>query len=89
MRNKICEGDGLWHYPKKDDAANYDEVVFGLDWSTGYVLGYKPNRWVRCPKCGRRVKMSVRTNHDGDVIWRIPPHKVKEWWKRRVKKCER
>ena len=42
---------------------------------------------MRCPECGRKLRSSVRVNHDGDfLIHSLPPHKPKGWWKRRTKK---
>lgn len=58
-----------------------------------------PNH-IRCPKCGRRLKPrfynrwhnSIFTD-DESWAWRIPPHKVKRWWKKKkplsTKKRER
>ena len=38
---------------------------------------------VRCPVCGRSMHSAVRTCHDGCCIFHgIPPHKIKEWWKK-------
>ena len=42
-----------------------------------------------CPVCGRRVVAWVRVGHDGDVQeYTLPPHKVKNWWKRKKPKAK-
>lgn len=79
---KMCEYTGPWQpwrtlFPdrREPDTGWTDEGVTGL-----------PSRKVRCPVCKRRIKADVRAGHDGDVIWRIPPHKKRGWWKRRKKR---
>lgn len=46
---------------------------------------------IRCDLCGRRVTASVRPSHD-DVtvlVFTLPPHKPKGWWKNRGRKANR
>jgi hypothetical protein len=58
-----------------------------------------PNH-IRCPKCGRRLKPRLYNIHHNSIFsgdeewrWRVPPHKVKRWWKKKkplsTKKRER
>lgn len=47
-------------------------------------------KYVRCPKCGRRVKPRLYDCHyhiGATPCWHyyIPPHKIKEWWKKKNK----
>lgn len=37
---------------------------------------------VKCPTCGRKITPSLAATHDGDPYFRIPPHKIKSWWKK-------
>jgi len=46
-----------------------------------------PN-YLRCPKCGRRLKPRIFNCHHGwpdRPCWHytLPPHKIKKWWKKR------
>lgn len=44
---------------------------------------------VTCPACKRRMWASFRLCHDGCcVIYSVPPHKVKKWWKKDKKRKE-
>lgn len=37
---------------------------------------------ITCPTCKRRVLSSVEADNDGGYIYhRLPPHKVRYWWK--------
>jgi uncharacterized C2H2 Zn-finger protein len=48
-------------------------------------------KFIRCPVCGRRLKPRMYDSHfhipkaEADWHYKIPPHKVKGWWKRRNK----
>lgn len=50
-------------------------------------------RFVRCPVCGRRLKPRIYDSHfhipgaKPDWHYKIPPHKIKGWWKRSKKTC--
>jgi hypothetical protein len=42
--------------------------------------------WIRCEKCGRRLKPRLKDCHWSGGVgacwhWSVPPHKVKGWWK--------
>lgn len=39
-------------------------------------------RRVQCPYCNRRMKPDTNTQPDGDMMYRVPPHKRKGWWKK-------
>jgi hypothetical protein len=46
----------------------------------------KPKR-VKCPQCGRKMWAAIRVCNDGCcVIYCVPPHKIKGWWKKGKKK---
>lgn len=47
-------------------------------------LGIK-RRKVKCPICGRRVTVSVRTTDIQEFVEVIPPHKPHRWWKKQKK----
>ena len=62
----------------------------------------KAPKHIRCPKCGRRLKPRLYNIYHNDLSmfeyeedwrWRVPPHKVKRWWKKKkplsTKKIER
>ena len=36
---------------------------------------------IRCPGCGRKVKLKTFLDHEGHLFFSIPNHKVKSWWK--------
>lgn len=45
---------------------------------------------VKCSVCGRHLIASVRTCHDGCcILFSLPPHKVKHWWKRKKPSAKR
>jgi len=82
-RGPLCQGDNInrWLW----DNEPYDEQK--IQWHTfcyGRPDGVK-HPYVRCPICGRRVRLSISVTHDGDFVGRIPPHKPKGWWKKRKK----
>ena len=65
--------------------ADAGDNAIGWNWGER-PTGIKRKR-LKCPKCGRRVLSSVRTDHDGyDVFHDLPPHKPKCWWKKKSKK---
>jgi len=37
---------------------------------------------VTCPVCKRRMKADTKFGPDAVLMWRVPPHKRKGWWKR-------
>lgn len=45
-------------------------------------------RHIRCPVCGRRLKPRLYDSHHNipgaksDWYYKVPPHKVKKWWKK-------
>jgi len=44
---------------------------------------------ITCELCGRRIEASVQYCHDGCcIVFTIPPHKVKKWWKKGKKRCK-
>jgi hypothetical protein len=81
MTGKMCRYIGKWTpwsylFPDvpEPDTGYRDEGLTGGD--------RLRSRRVTCPMCKRRVMADVRVGNDGDVIWRIPPHKRKMWWKK-------
>ena len=62
-----------------------NKVEPDVDYTDEGVTGF-PTRKVTCPNCKRRVYADVRALHDGDIYWRVPPHKPRSWWKPRRKK---
>jgi hypothetical protein len=52
-------------------------------------------KWVRCEKCGRRLKPRLKDSNyafnwfEESWYWSVPPHKVKGWWKKKTKKKEK
>ena len=45
----------------------------------------RPTR-VRFPTCGRRFVVRVVVQPTGERVFMLPPHKPKEWYKKKVKK---
>jgi len=42
---------------------------------------------LKCTTCGRKMKASVDICHDACcIIFSMPPHKPKAWWKKKTKK---
>jgi hypothetical protein len=51
-------------------------------------------KWIRCEKCGRRLKPRLKDSNytfgwEENWSWSVPPHKVKGWWKKKKKKKEK
>jgi len=89
--NDLCDGKtkegkipAIWKKATKKQA------IPGLGWCW-FTGAFRP-KWIkrprmRCPKCGRRLVASVELEHDGlDLIFSIPPHKPKKWWKKPKKR---
>ena len=84
---------------KQDEMCSYYNKWSTKKWhdvALGRVWGYKPTKegdleakrgarkYVRCPKCGRRLKRRVYFCHDGCcALFAIPPQKKKRWWKKK------
>ena len=83
-KDKMCDYKDRWHpwYSLTDKPE--PDTDYTDEGRTQFVKAKR----VTCPKCKRRVKADIRAGHDGDVMWRVPPHKRKRWWKknRRAKK---
>lgn len=80
--DKMCP-----HYDKMGTTAyrRDQEKTFGHMKPQGKVA---PKR-VTCPKCGRRIMARVSVDHDGiNLIYSIPPHKKKGWWKKPKKQSK-
>ena len=67
-----------WRQAKKGESVH--------EWAA--KQGVRPERVKRprmkCPQCGRKIIASVRVCDDGCcIIFYIPPHKPKGWWKKK------
>lgn len=52
--------------------------------------GKIPTKYIKCPECGRRVKLRIGFCHDSCCIYfGLPPHKPKYWWKKKNKKTSK
>ena len=53
--------------------------------NTARAIGkVKHKRFIRCGTCGRRLQAKRELSHDGDMVFVVPPHKIKGWWKKKV-----
>jgi hypothetical protein len=78
-KNKMCDYsniEGMLHFYGRGPRDNF--------WNPSqYRILRADSKWVRCPKCGRRLRSAVRYCHDGCCVYHcIPPHKIKRWWKK-------
>ena len=48
-------------------------------------IAKKPKR-IRCPICKRRFVVRVTVMADGNKVFLLPPHKPKEWYKKKIPK---
>lgn len=78
MKNKICPGKAKVIVEDNIDGG-YEGMLANPFRDTHKVKRIR----MTCELCGRRLKSSVRTDHDGDYfIHCLPPHKIRFWWKR-------
>ena len=78
--NEMCsyDPDDPYHKPGGVESHN---VMYPADKKAA-----KKAKRLRCPECGRRIMVGPQLNHDGDhVMWRLPRHKVKGWYKKKGK----
>jgi len=84
--SKMCDHKGKW---------NLWHTLFGTEPKSKFgpteygdegMTQFSKSKRVKCPKCGRRVWAELRAAHDGTVIWRVPPHKRRMWWKKTRRK---
>jgi len=50
-----------------------------------YKSRIRQRRRVKCPDCGRKIFAQTKLSDDGDLVFLIPPHKIKGWWKKSAK----
>lgn len=51
---------------------------------------FNPRKKVKCPRCGRKLRLRLRECEDWDC-WHafLPPHKMRHWWKKDKKNLKR
>lgn len=90
---ELCEGKGEPINPS--DTLVMDNPVSGLSRLTHWDAAMQGNNRqvgvkrirLECVECGRRLMASIHVCHDGCcVIFSMPPHKPKGWWKKRGKR---
>lgn len=77
-KNDLCPGskNTVWK-----PAGKHQVSYFKIMWSNLRPSGVKRTKVV-CPVCKRKIVPSVQYCHDGCcIIFSIPPHKKKHWWK--------
>lgn len=84
MKIKICMGKASTQYHtgyRHIEQLGYYETVNNRH-------AFKRIR-MKCELCGRKVLSSIYNDGDGEIYHRIPPHKMKHWWKRGWKKGQK
>ena len=94
-KNEMCPCNADTMFTRKDNkwlCCSDGQPAKVYDFKTRKMVETKvKSKRIRCPECGRRIMVGATTNHDEDfVFWRLPPHKVKGWYKpKRKKKVEK